>query len=89
MPGINVPGVRVPQLLQIDFSWEHNCITSKPLTAVTTAILWLPKLTPAQGLAGKPEPGGATPPVNKIDLLHDGLKLEGQFGHMGTPIQSL
>ena len=24
IPGVKVPGVRVPQLLQIVFSWEHN-----------------------------------------------------------------
>jgi hypothetical protein len=67
IPGVNVPGVREPQLLHIDFSSEHNCITSKPLTAVTTAKLELPKFTPLHGLAGKPEPAGTLAPRKETE----------------------
>jgi hypothetical protein len=46
--GVTVPGVRVPQLVQMVFSVRHSCIISTPLSPEigTTFIVTVPKLTP-------------------------------------------
>ena len=64
IPGVNVPGERVPQLEQTVFCKSHNCTTSKPLTAVTTVTACVPKFCPTQVLGGKLEPAGISAPVN-------------------------
>jgi hypothetical protein len=71
----------VPQLEQTVFTVLHNCTTSNPLTEVTTSAFCEPKLTPAQGLVGNPDPAGEAAPLMFKVLLQLGLNDVGQFAH--------
>jgi hypothetical protein len=88
-PGEKDPGVLVPQLEQTVFSKLHNCTTSYPLTEGITVRAWLPKLTPEQGLVGRPEPEGIAAPTIFREILQLELNEVGQFAQSCTPPQSL
>lgn len=84
-----MPGVLVPQLEQTVFTKLHNCTTSNPRADVTTVRLWLPKLTPAQGLVGIPEPAGDAKPVILKFMAQLELYDVGQFAQRFIPLQSI
>jgi hypothetical protein len=89
IPGVKVPGVRVPQLEHIDLGALHNCTKSKPLTAVFTYKVKVPKFTPSQLLLGIPEVLDGPAPMAFKEMLQVGLKPVGQLGQNWVLAQSL